>query len=182
MGALTSESPGEEAWYVANLAVITVPAGDCRIVYSPELEADWPAGSPDGRWLAVAEGCASDRGTVAGGIVLVDVESATSRQVDTNGVAVTGLEWRDANTLFFAGQRDFEVVIGECSMAPEETRECWTSTSPSCGYWNPYAVPYSEGAFIAVTDDAILVCSRERSQEVKAVVQNLKEGNREEYL
>lgn len=32
------------------------------------------------------------------------------------------------------------------------------------------------------TDDAILVCSRERSQEVKAVVQNLKESNREEYL
>ena len=64
-----------------------------------------PRVSPDGSRVALVEGWSSDRGFVAGGVVVIDLleRSATAWSIDD--LDVTGLEWLDDRTLHVHGWR-----------------------------------------------------------------------------
>lgn len=110
------DNPREAAWFQARLAYIDLQRETCETVYEPSYQIGLPAATADGRYVAIVEGCCSDRGIVAGDVLLFDRMLAwRSKPVDTLGVDVTLLATRDAEHFSFAGVRDFEVACGEIS-------------------------------------------------------------------
>jgi dipeptidyl aminopeptidase/acylaminoacyl peptidase len=163
LGAIVSDTPGEDAWYSAPLALIDVESGKERVLYRSERQLGVPAASPDGRRLAVIQAPCSDRGIIAGDVLLVDVEGGQVTPVDTRGVDVTFLEWRGAERLFFIGERRLSTVAGELDARTGDVTELWSS-SESSGRWQPVARPVGSGsAFTLVLE------SYERPPEVAVV-------------
>lgn len=164
VAAIVSDDPGEDAWYTARLALIAVPSGADRTLYRSDWQLGVPAGSPSGRRLAVIEALCSDRGAVAGDMLIFDLPAGTPSKVDTLGVDVTHLAWRDDNQLLFAGIRGLHTVAGELDATTGQVSELW-DTLEWCGVGHPEAWPIGRDDFVAV------IQSYQRHPEV-AVVQD----------
>ncbi|WP_240434453.1 S9 family peptidase [Streptomyces sp. YIM 130001] len=131
IAAITSDSPGEDDWYGAVLSLIGLD-GAVRTVLDSEVQLGLPTGSPDGRWLSVAEAVCSDRWLVAGDLLLVDADSGAVRRIDTAGTDVTRLEWIDAGRLGYVGVRHLDSVAGVVRTGDGRVTEA-LSTAKSCG-------------------------------------------------
>jgi dipeptidyl aminopeptidase/acylaminoacyl peptidase len=140
IAAIASKQPDEGAWYDASLALIDAQSGQERTLFRPRWQLGMPAASPDGKRLTVIEALCSDRLLVAGMLTLVDPATGQSRVVDTHGVDVTYLVWRDASRLVYGGIRKFESVVGEYDTETGKTRELWT-TRAGTGLYYPDPVP-----------------------------------------
>lgn len=150
--AITSHDPGEGAWYTAPLTLIDVASGQEEILYESKQQLGLPAASPSGRRLAVVQAVCSDRGVVAGDLLVFDTKGAmpgTPIVVDTSGTDVTHLAWRDENRLFFVGLRGLQSVYGEYDAMTNQVRELWV-TDETSGLRYPAAVPLggNTGAFV----------------------------------
>lgn len=139
VAAIVSESPGEDAWYDAPLALVDVATGQETVVHRARggRQLGWPAATADGARLAVVEARASDRWLVAGDVLLV--ENGTARPLPTNGVDVTHLHWRDATTLVFCGERGFDSVLGTVDATTGTVTEEWAG--PATLWWPPVTLP-----------------------------------------
>lgn len=133
VAAVVSPGPGEGLWYSAALHLIDVATGADRVLYTPERQLGWPAGSPSGRRLAFVEAICSDRWIVAGDLRLLDVASGHVRRIDTGGLDVTWTEWRSERTLLIAGHRGFETAVAVCDADSGLVTEVWRSTEISTG-------------------------------------------------
>jgi dipeptidyl aminopeptidase/acylaminoacyl peptidase len=154
VAAVVTEEAGEDAWYRARLVLIGVDDGSVREVYSSgriDRQIALAAGSPSGRRLAVVQAVASDRGIVAGDVVLIDPDSGQAATVDTHGVDVTWLRWRDDDRLFYAGQRGLDTAAGEIDAATGTATELWAN-GESFGQRYPEAEPLGGDAFVAVLE------------------------------
>ena len=147
--AIVSEGPSEEAWYGAALAVIDLESGGERILHRSEVQLGLPAATPSGRRLAVVEALCSDRMVVAGDLLMVDPETGEATRVDTLGVDVTHLAWREEDRLVFAGFRGLATVVGELDAAAGTARELWSSPD-TCGAFFPQAHPVPGGEAVAL--------------------------------
>lgn len=161
LAAIVSDDPREDAWYSAPLALIDVESGQERVVHRSPWQLGLPAASPSGERLAVVEALCSDRAVVAGNVLLIDpcrvpihggpvpIEGGPEvTRIDTAGVDVTSLEWRDENCLLFAGLRGLHAVVGEYDAESGEVRELW-ETEGTCGSFVPEASPL-DGSFVTV--------------------------------
>ncbi len=129
--AITSDAPGEDDWYAGVLSLIDL-AGDVRELLSSEVQLGLPTGSPDGKWVSVAQAVCSDRWVVAGDLLLVDPETGAVRPIDTLGTDVTRLEWLGTDRLGYVGQRRLDSVAGVVDVAEGSVTEV-LSTATSCG-------------------------------------------------
>ncbi|HWL37574.1 MAG TPA: S9 family peptidase [Frankiaceae bacterium] len=113
IAAVVSESPGEDAWYDAPLALVDVATGRETVVHRGQegRQLGWPAATADGSRLAVVQARASDRWLVAGDVLLV--ENGTVTPLPTGDVDVSHLAWRDDSTLTYLGGRGLDTVLGE---------------------------------------------------------------------
>ncbi|HEV8573040.1 MAG TPA: S9 family peptidase [Actinomycetota bacterium] len=151
IAAVVSEDPEESAWFGARVALLDPATGEERIVYSSgrgDRQVGLPAASPSGRRLAVVQALASDRGFVAGDLVLIDPETGEATAAETLGADVTDIAWRDEGQLFFAGQRGLDTVAGEVDAESLEPRELWAGTE-SLGSRDPQGAPLGDDAFVA---------------------------------
>jgi dipeptidyl aminopeptidase/acylaminoacyl peptidase len=162
IAAIVSESPGEETWYAAPLVVIDAATGRERILYRSNVQLGMPRPSPDGRRIAVVEALCSDRLIVAGDLLLVDPSDGSVTRVDTAGVDVTDLAWRDDRQLVFFGLRGLQTVAGEMDVESGTTEELWASAE-TCGDWYPAGQP------ISVEGIAVVLESFERPPEVAVI-------------
>ncbi|MFD2467374.1 S9 family peptidase [Amycolatopsis silviterrae] len=144
--AVTSPSPGEGAWYTADLRRVELSGVD-EVVYEPDRQLGWPAASPSGRRRAVVRACSSDRWVVAGDVVLL-AEGRTAK-VETAGVDVTQLQWLDESRLAFLGVRGLETVAGVYDADREETTELWSGAT-TCGDRYPVASFLPDGSAAVV--------------------------------
>jgi len=147
VAAIVSHNPGENAWYTAPLALIDVASGREEIVYKSTSQLGLPAASPSGRRLAVVQAVCSDRQVIAGDLLIFDTSEAlpaSPQLVDTLGVDVSHLAWRDEHHLFFAGIRHLQSVYGEYNAVTGQAHELWT-TDESSGLRHPLAVPLGAG-------------------------------------
>lgn len=133
IAAIVSPGAGEGLWYSAALRLIDISSGECRLIHRPRDQLGWPAGSPCGRHLAVVEAVCSDRGIVAGDLLVIETESGKSSRVDTQGIDVTCTEWRSDGVLLIAGHRGFETAVGVYDLKKQSFTETWTSREVSCG-------------------------------------------------
>jgi dipeptidyl aminopeptidase/acylaminoacyl peptidase len=146
IAAIVSTAPGEDAWYTAPLAVIECKTGRERVIYRSARQLGLPAASPAGQRIAVVQAVCSDRGLIAGDLLLVDPAGGAATAIATNGVDVTYLAWRDEQRLFFAGLRGLETVYGEYNATTGAVVELW-ATHETSGMWHPSAAPTGERDF-----------------------------------
>jgi dipeptidyl aminopeptidase/acylaminoacyl peptidase len=157
--AIVSYEPGEEAWYSAPLALIDVGSGKERVLVRSDIQLGLPTASSDGSYVAVTEALCSDRLAVAGDLLLVDPKDASVRRVDTAGVDVTGLAWRDDQRLVYLGLRGLTTVAGEVHARSGAATELWSSHE-TCGDWYPAGAPLGDDAV------AVVLHSYERAPEI----------------
>lgn len=141
IAAVVADGPGEETWYDARLDLIDAATGESRTLARPEDQFGWPAASPSGRRLAVVHAVCSDRWVVCGDLRLVDPATGKVTPVDTKGVDVSWLAWRDEDTLFYVGKRAFETVMANYDAARGTTDEILVSAEVDGGPWFPTAWP-----------------------------------------
>ncbi|WP_235619294.1 alpha/beta hydrolase family protein [Embleya scabrispora] len=123
---------GEESWYTADLRRIAVADGSETVLRTGGRQFGVPSASPSGRAVAVVEALCSDRGVVAGDLVLIAVDSAggaaDSVRIDTNGVDVTSTGWPAEDRLGWAGIGGLDTVVGEVDRASGKVTEVWRGT------------------------------------------------------
>lgn len=150
--AISSGEPGEDAWYGARLSLIDL-GGEARKLLDSPVQLALPAGSPDGAWVAVVEAVCSDRGVVAGDLVLVDPATGAVRRIDTACTDVTHVEWLDADRLGYLGQRRFASVAGIAGLPDGAVREVFaTALSCSGGGFYPTGAFTADGRVLTVQD------------------------------
>lgn len=128
IAALVGPGESEDAWRSA--AVVSFDLGwkaarAGQLLYRPRNQVAALRGAPDGATLALIDGLASDRGTVAGRLVLVRTASGRAEMVDLPGVDVTGLCWRNARTLVYAGLQGAKSVVGELDLCTGRQTSMW---------------------------------------------------------
>ena len=85
---------------------------DERVLHVPQWQIAAPRVSPDGTRIALVEGWASDRGYVAGDVVVIDLVGHSSTTWSIDGVDVIGLDWLDDEQLRFHGWHDARSAHG----------------------------------------------------------------------
>ncbi len=148
--AVISHAPGEDAWYTAPLALIDCPTGQEKILLESKRQLALPAASRSGARLAVVQAVCSDRAVVAGDLLVRSAGDEPFRAVDTNGVDVSHLVWRNEDRLFYAGLRGMQSIYAEYDAVTGVTEELWVTGESSGGRY-PLAEPFGdEGAFALV--------------------------------
>jgi dipeptidyl aminopeptidase/acylaminoacyl peptidase len=133
VAAVASPGPEEGLWYSADLRIMDIATGDCRVVYTPQDQIGWPAASPSGTHLAIVEAICSDRWIVAGNVQLIDTASGRRQRLDTLGVDITDAEWCSDRQLLLCGHRGFEAVVGLYDGPSETFTDVWSSQELSAG-------------------------------------------------
>ena len=139
--AVTSEVPGEEAWYTARLYRIDVTTGAEELRYASDVQMGWPAAAPSGgRWVIVTA-TSSDRWIVAGDLHVAD-DTGAPVTVDTHGVDVTCTQWLDEQRVGYMGLRGLVTVAGIYDVATGKAEETWSSNETT-------GDRYPQGRFLA---------------------------------
>jgi len=131
IAAVVSPRPAENLWYNATLQLIDIRSGQCRELYKPRDQLGWPASSPSGTHAVVVDAVCSDRGVVAGELVLIETASLETQRIDTGGVDVTYTEWRSDRVVLLAGHRGLETVVGIYDIGKRAYVERWASREVS---------------------------------------------------
>lgn len=152
---VASDGPSEDLWYGATLRLLVldgdIRGGSDRELLRSEVQLGLPAGSPDGRHVAVVQAVCSDRGIVAGDITLIDLASGEQTPADTIGTDVTCLQWIDEGRLGYVGQRRLDSVAGIIDITTAQAQEM-SATSRSWGARYPFAAFTTDGRLVAVED------------------------------
>jgi dipeptidyl aminopeptidase/acylaminoacyl peptidase len=133
LAAVVSPAPGEGLWYSARLHLIDIKTGASRELYVPRDQLGWPAASPSGEHLAIAEALCSDRWIVAGDLRVIEVGCGKVRRVDTQGLNITYTEWRSDRLLLLAGHRGSVTGVGLYDVVSDTFSEVWQSQEISSG-------------------------------------------------
>ncbi len=147
--AIVSHAPREGAWYDAQLVGLDVATGRVETIYQTSRQMGVPAASPSGNHVAIIQALCSDRGLIAGDLLLFDSAGTGPRMIETDRVDITHLAWRNDQTLFFTGLRGLITVAGEVDALSGQVRELW-ATDESYGSAAPHAAPMTGDAFVVV--------------------------------
>ncbi|MFE1794981.1 alpha/beta hydrolase family protein [Streptomyces sp. NPDC059517] len=124
--AVCADQPGESGWYSPYLARLDLESSAADVLYTPRTgrQLAEPAWTTD-RW-AVVEATCSDRGVVAGEVVMGGPEG-TPVHLDTQGVAVSSLRDAAQGQFAYAGLRGLVTAIGRVDAGKDSTTEVWSS-------------------------------------------------------
>ena len=142
LAVVSSTEPAEDAWYDAELRLVQVRDGSDRLLYTWQGQLATPGADADGRQVTVIRGTASDRGLVAGDIVVVDVAAGTTTDARVAGIHVTSQQWCATGELLLSGLRGQDTVLARLDTIANDIAEVW-STSETFGPGDllPTAVP-----------------------------------------
>ena len=152
IACIASDTPGEEAWYAADVRVIDIATGRVSAVYQSRDQLGWISASPSGRGIAFVEAACSDRMLVAGTLMVAGASGVAP--VDTHAIDVTFTAWQGEDDLLFAGLRGFETVLGHLDNSAATVRETWlSSTRTFGGPLSPDAAPlHAAGSAVFVAE------------------------------
>ncbi len=150
-----SVGAGEGSWFHSELYWIPMDSTSGTRLWTPQDQLARPVGDPSGRRVAVVHGIASDRGNLAGDVVVHDIASRAHRRVDTVGVDVTDLTWTDATHLRFIGLRRLTTVAGVITVGDMDTCEITWEDDGSCGRHIPTATFQTSGAMAVIRDSFV---------------------------
>jgi dipeptidyl aminopeptidase/acylaminoacyl peptidase len=155
--AVVSHSHSEGSWYQSRLVTISLQDGAVQTLFRPQEQIGLPCANSDGSIAAIVEAVCSDRMIVAGKLRLIVAATGLVTAVDTLGVDITHLAWRNRHILTYTGLRGFETVVGEVdtSIATSSgsktsvVREIWRDKHRTMGAWYPSVAPLATGGFAA---------------------------------
>lgn len=139
VAVVASSGRSEGSWYSSRLFLLDTDDGSARQLYVPSTELGGPvqigcpSASPSGRHLALIEAICSDRGSVAGDLVLIDIASGAVQKIDTHGIDVTCTEWRSDRHLLLAGHRGLDTVVGLFDLSGSNFTVIWCSQEITTG-------------------------------------------------
>lgn len=152
--AIASDNPRESAWFESQVVYVNLPEMRVAVLYAPRAQVGLPVATRDGRYVAIVEGCCSDRGIVSGNVRLFDRQSLWSGiEVDTHGVDVTFLCARDERTFTYAGIRRFEVVCGDIDVSTATAREGASSSGSWLRAFYPAVAPSGVRDYVTVAHE-----------------------------
>lgn len=151
--AVVSPAPGEEIWYTAELVSIDVATGKERTLLTSPIQMGWPAANPSGTKAAIVQAVCSDRYIVAGDVSIVDPTTAEAVVIDTLGVDVTNLLWRNDDVLVYTGLRGMITVIGEHDTSTGTTTEL-VATHEGMSFRYPEITVGADGTIAFTLDSA----------------------------
>jgi dipeptidyl aminopeptidase/acylaminoacyl peptidase len=132
--ASCSDTPGEEAWYTAEVRRFALDGGTPTTLFRPTDQIGWLSASPSGATVAIVEAICSDRTIVAGTLNLIETGSGEARIVAIDA-DVTSTAWRGEGHLLLTALRGADNLILLHDVAAGETGELWSGreTTPSGG-------------------------------------------------
>jgi dipeptidyl aminopeptidase/acylaminoacyl peptidase len=140
-----SDSPAEDAWYSADLRLVSLSTGKARTIYQPLRQLGALSASGDGAWVAFVEGLASDRGSLAGDLFVTNLASGDVHRVDCHGVDVSCTGW-DGAQLFAAGIRRDDTVVLRIDTATNESTEIHVLAATNAGARYPLLAMRRDGS------------------------------------
>lgn len=150
---VTSEGAGEGAWYGATLAVVDLirPVMVASTLRTSTVQMAQPRGNPSGDRWSVIEARASDRGLLAGDVI-VGSYAGDARRFDTGGVDVTAQSWLDDRRIGYAGIRDLDTVFGVLDTGTATFEEVFTTDGSSGLYQPDLGAQLSSGCLVTVVE------------------------------
>jgi pimeloyl-ACP methyl ester carboxylesterase len=112
LACVCSSEPGEAGWYYSFIGRFDPATGTLRRLYAPRWQVTGVTVDQTSGRLALAEGWASDRGLVAGVVVVLGPDGEVERRIEDLPADVTWLQWDQSGRLFFAGWHDLGVGWG----------------------------------------------------------------------
>ncbi|WP_179293688.1 prolyl oligopeptidase family serine peptidase [Mesorhizobium sp. WSM3882] len=191
VAAVASERVDEGGWYGAALYLIDVECGSARLIYKPVDQLGWPSCNPRGTKIAVVEAVCSDRGGVAGQLLIIDPTNGDVEHVSTAGGDVSYACWRSSDQVSLGFHRGFETAALDYDIMTCKLTEVWSNErlSASGSYIRPLPIghegrnsaflleDYNKAPFIAVTKAGNLhkteVIDPSIGESVKAWVENV---------
>ena len=146
---LGSPRASEGAWYSAELSTVHL-SGSVDPLYSADKQMAQPSGSPSGDRWSVLVGHASDRGLLAGSLLVGGIDGQTI--CDTNGVDVTDHRWVDDHRILYAGSRCAETVFGFYDPSTGTATELLTTDGTSGRHQPELGGLSPRGALVAVLE------------------------------
>ncbi len=124
--ALVSADSSERGWHRANLVLLNLQGRSEQFIYRSRWQMQGPTVDPSGRRVAFVEGWASDRGLVAGGIRVVDLDSGETYLVAEEILTdISFVRWHGQTNLLFAGWTEFGTTYGVVNLdTGVEWQEC----------------------------------------------------------
>ncbi|MDN3923189.1 S9 family peptidase [Roseateles violae] len=148
---VASHDHGEGSWYEAGLYRLGPASSEPVRIRQPAEQIGCPAGSADGEWMAWIEAVSSDRGLVCGRLHLQRA-GAPALALDTEGVELTDIQWRDERRLLCTGLRGLETVVGNLDIGSGEFDIVWCSGTATLSGWQPVAIPCGRDGALAVVE------------------------------
>ena len=130
VASLTAQST-EGHWYRAKFARIEVSSGAVEILHSPTDQIGSIAASPSGRYAAMVEAIASDRGVVAGALRLIDLSTRSCSDIPTGGIDVGQIDWPEDQRILLVGFRGFTTICAWYEITNGVVREFWSADETS---------------------------------------------------
>jgi dipeptidyl aminopeptidase/acylaminoacyl peptidase len=112
--AVVSADPGERGWYHTRLARIALGSpGIADTLHASPWQLQSPVVDPSRTRVAFLEGWSSDRGLLAGDVRLLDLRTGAVEPISPAGLSnISSLQWRDPDSLWFAGWADTGAIYG----------------------------------------------------------------------
>jgi dipeptidyl aminopeptidase/acylaminoacyl peptidase len=150
IAAVVSESHSEAAWYSARLVTIDCGTGDVSELFVPRDQLGVPSASPSGDRLAFLDAVCSDRMIVCGELCLVDASGGVARVIDTQGVDVSHVAWRDDDVLMFAGVRGLDTAVGQVHVRTGRVDVLWSGFERTGAGWYPSIAALPSGGALMI--------------------------------
>ncbi len=109
--AVLADDPTESGWYGAFLGRLDVATRSATSLSAPRWQIACPRLSARGGRVAFLEGICSDRGSLVGTVMVIDVEAAEARVVAPE-LDVTSIEWCTESSLWFTARHGLEAACG----------------------------------------------------------------------
>ena len=146
LAAIVSAGSGESDWYTAAIAVYQLAGGARQVAgYQPRWQLGVPRLAPGGQRLAFLEGVCSDRGILAGELMVADIAPGDLAPRPLGPDNVKYLEWRDGESLLYAAADGARSLIGTAGTGGA-ARSCGAATSRSATAITSGPLPTRPGA------------------------------------
>ncbi len=154
--ALVSDDPGERGWYHTRLVRIDFASRAATVLHRSSWQLLSPSASPSGKRIAFLEGWSSDRGLVASEIRVLEIATGELSTIAAAEASdVTTFQWRDEESLWFAGWSKLGAVYG---VVQTDGRILWSQYEDAIVGTNSFSAQISpapdKAGFAAVRETA----------------------------
>jgi dipeptidyl aminopeptidase/acylaminoacyl peptidase len=153
---ICSSEPGEAAWYSAWVGRLDHASGSVEILYRPRWQVMGLAADPASGRLAFVEGWASDRGLVAGEVVVLGADGTVQHRLADLGTDVTYVQFDRDGRLHFAGWKDLGTAYGTVSWS--ESGRPVPSGEPSYLRASLMSSPWRPSLVVSEDGETIVAC------------------------